>query len=821
MPRTATRQPFARKPLAAAILGATLTLYGGLVQPLLSEAGQARAEASVRSYAIPAGPLGAVLGRFASESGVVLSFDAALTAGKQSQGLQGRYSVEQGFARLLAGSGLQIVLSGSGDYTLIPQSDGEDAVVLGATSVNAVGLGTTTEGSGSYTTGAVTIGKTAQSIRETPQSVTVMTRQVMDDKNLTSLEQVMAQTPGITFSQRNYGAHVFQSRGFVLGEESYLMDGVPGQAYTVTGWLPPDMAIYDRVEVLRGAAGLLVGAGDPGGAVNLVRKRPTAEPKFSVSTRAGSWDNYRLDLDGSSRLNDAGTLRGRFVAAYEDKGSYLDEKQSKTPLLYGIVEGDLGEDTTMTLSLRRQTGRIDGYSIFGLPRYSNGQSLDISRSTALVQDWNRHETQMNEAFVELDHRFNDNWTSTTSFTYSDGGFEQDLAYARGAIDPVTQTGSTFRGVQFRELDVTSKSVDSHLDGTFEAFGLNHQVTVGANWSQQNVKDKMADIFFAGADRIPVNVFDVDHHAFPRPAKPAWTSITDLVDERYGFYANSRLHLSEPLSLILGARVSWFDYDFDYQMEGMDYVTKESGQVTPFAGLVYDIDQNWSWYASYADIFQPQSRYRDVSGAGLEPAVGVNYETGIKGELFDKRLNLSAALFYVKQEDVMVEDTANGGQCMSNDEWGTCYINGTIQRSKGIDLEASGEVLPGLQVLAGYTYNMTRSSNGGPVASETPKHLARVSTSYTLPGDWNRLTVGAGVSAQSRYENETWDGYKYGAAGRAIWDARVAWKLDQHWLVSVTGENLLDRKYYVAADGTDRVNLFGAPRSYMLTLRGDF
>ena len=817
----APRPSLARKPLAMAVLGATLALHGGLVQPLLADAGQARAEAPAKHYAIPAGPLGAVLGRFASEADVVLSFDAGLTAGKQSPGLQGSYGVERGFARLLAGSGLQLVRGTSGDYTLAPQVDGEGAVVLGATSIDARGLGTTTEGSGSYATGAVTLGKTEQTLRETPQSVSVMTRQLMDDKNLTSLDQVMAKAPGITFSQRNYGAHVFQSRGFVLGEESYLMDGVPGQAYTVTGWLPPDMAIYDRVEVLRGAAGLLVGAGDPGGAVNLVRKRPTAEPKFSVSTRAGSWDNYRLDLDGSGRLNDAGTLRGRAVAAYEDKGSYLDEKHSKTPLLYGIVEGDLDDDTTLTLSLRRQTGRIDGYSIFGLPRYSNGQALDISRSTALVQDWNRHETEMNEAFVELDHRFDDNWTGTTSFTYSDGGFEQDLAYARGAIDPMTQTGSTFRGVQFRELDVTSKSLDSHLDGTFEAFGLTHQVTVGANWSQQNVKDKMADIFFAGAERIPVNVFDVDHHAFARPAKPAWTSITDLVDERYGLYANSRLRLSEPLSLILGARVSWFDYDFDYRMEGMDYVTKESGQVTPFAGLVYDIDQNWSWYASYADIFQPQSRYRDVSGAGLEPAVGANYETGIKGELFDKRLNLSAALFYVKQEDVLVEDAANSGQCMSNDEWGTCYTNGTIQRSKGVDLEASGEVLPGLQVLAGYTYNMTRSSNGGPVASETPRHLARVSTSYTLPGDWNRLTIGAGVSAQSRYENETWDGYKYGAAGRAIWDARVAWKLDQHWLVSVTGENLLDRKYYVAADGVDRVNLFGAPRSYVLTLRGDF
>lgn len=825
MRRIAVPQSPAIKPLAVAVFSAGLVLYGGLLQPLLTEAGQARAEEAVQSYAIAPGPLGAVLGRFASEAGVVLSFDAALTNGKYSQGLQGRYSVAQGFAQLLAGSELQVTRTDSGDYALLPQSKSSGALELSATSVYGTALGATTERTGSYTTGALTIGKTAQSIRETPQSVTVMTRQVMDDKNLTTLDKVMAKTPGLTFSQRNFGAHVYQSRGFVLGEESYLMDGVPGQAYTVTGWLPPDMAIYDRVEVLRGAAGLLVGAGEPGGVVNMVRKRPTAEPRFSVTTRAGSWDNYRLDLDGSSKLNDAGTLRGRFVAAYEDKGSYLDQKHSRTPLLYGIVEGDLSDDTTLTFSLRRQTGRIDGYSIFGLPRYSNGRALDVSRSTSLVQDWNRHETEMNEAFVELDHRFNDNWTSTTSFTYSDGGFEQDLAYARGAIDPVTQTGSTFRGVQFRDLSVSSKSVDSHIDGSFDAFGLSHQITVGANWSQQHIVDKMADIFYSVADRVPVDVFDVDHHAFAKPARPDWTSITDLVDERYGLYANTRLHLSEPLSLIIGARVSWFNYDFDYKRQvysnSNDYVTKESGQVTPFVGLIYDIDQNWSWYASYADIFSPQGNYRDLGGAALDPAIGSNYETGIKGELFDKRLNVSAAFFYVKQEDLMVEDVANSGQCMSNDQWGTCYINGTIQRSKGIDLEASGELLPGLQVLAGYTYNLTRSSSGGPVASETPKHLARVSSSYTLPGEWDRLTIGAGVSAQSRYENETATGRKYGASGRAIWDARIGWKLDQHWQVSLVGENLFDRKYYVAADGLDRVNLFGEPRNYMLTLRGDF
>ena len=776
----------------------------------------AQVQAQEVEFNIPAQSLTNALNEWGRQSNMQLLFSPEDVQGKTNTAVRGKFTPEQAARKLLSGTGIGYTLDG--DTLTLSIAGPTSSVNLSPTNIGAQGLGTTTEDTHSYTTGAVTIGKSAQSLRETPQSVTVMTRQVMDDKNLTSLDQVMSKTPGITFSQRNFGAHVFQSRGFVLGEESYLMDGVPGQAYTVTGWLPPDMAIYDRVEVLRGASGLLVGAGNPGGAVNLVRKRPTSDPRFSVTTRAGSWDNYRLDLDGSGKLNDEGTLRGRLVAAYEDKGSYLDEKKSKTPLLYGILEGDVSDDTTLTLSFRRQTGKIRGYSIYNLPRYSDGSDLDVSRSTALVQDWNRHETFMNETFAEVDHRFNDNWTSTTSFTHSEGGFTQAVAYARGSIDPVTKTGSAFRSVEFRHLYVNSNGIDSHLNGTFDAFGLTHEVTIGANWSRQKVTDKRAPVFF----NIPTNVFDVDHNAIPEPARPDWSSITDLIDERKGLYGNARLHLTEQLSLVLGARASWYNYDFKYEFDpNSNYTAKETGEVTPFAGLIYDIDQNWSWYASYADIFMPQGNYHSVDGAALVPAVGSNYETGIKGELFDKRLNVSAAVFYVKQKDVLTEDTANEGLCPMNDAWGTCYSNGTIQRSKGVDLEASGEVLPGLQVLAGYTFNMTKSSNGSRVSSDTPKHLARVSTSYTLPGDWERLTVGAGVSAQSGYENKTAAGIKYGTEGRAIWDARVAYKVDDHWTVALTGENLFDRKYFLAADGLDRVNMFGDPRSFVLSVRGDF
>lgn len=801
-------------PLARSIRQAALAL--SLSGSLLATTS---AWAEPLSYSIPAGSLAAALSQFAAASGVTISFSSEETAGLSSSGLHGKYEVDQGFAVLLQGSGLHVQQAGDKRYVLVRPGQ-EGALELNAMTVSGTQLGAITEGTRSYTTGAVTIGKTAQSLRETPQTVSVITRQVMDDKNLNNLDQVLSKTPGLSFTQRNFGSHQYQSRGFVLGEEAFLMDGIPGQSYNLTGWMPLDMAFYDHVEVLRGAAGLLVGAGSPGGAINLVRKRPTAEPKFSVTTRVGSWDTYRLDLDGSSRLNEQGTLRGRFVTAYEDKGFYIDGQDSQTPLLYGIVEADLTDDTTLALSLRRQRTEINGYTIYDLPRYNNGKALDISRSTSLGQDWTYKDSETDEVFTELTHRFNDNWISKTTLVHTEGDFASVATYAQGAINPLTNLGSTYRGVEFRDVSMKGNGVDSFLVGDFDAFGLSHQITLGASWSKHDVTTKRS-VASAGINGRPVNVFDVNHNAFAKPARPVWSQINEYTEERKGLYANARIHLSEPLSLVLGSRLSWFEYDYDDKVGSGDYVNKQTREFTPFAGLIYDINPNWSWYASYADIFKPQANYRDVSGGPLNPAIGTNYETGLKGELFDKRLNLALALFYIKQEDVLAEDTANAGKCPTNDTFGTCYSTGTIQRSKGIDLEASGEVLPGLELLAGYTYNTSSSSTGAKLTTDTPKHIARLSSSYTLPGDWSRLTLGAGVSAQSGFSNETTTGIEYGVSGRAIWDARIAWKIDKHWNVSLTGENLLDRKYYVSAPALDRGNIFGAPRNYMLSLRGDF
>ncbi|NWE50639.1 TonB-dependent siderophore receptor [Pseudomonas gingeri] len=827
MPKTHRLTPLSKALLVRQLFCSPVSLSAMGMALALPMAAQVQAQEF--EFNIPAQSLASALQELGRQGNIQVLYNPERVKGLQGGAVKGKLTPGQAASELLKNSGVNYSMQGD-TLTLsnAPATGASSGVNLAATTIGGQMLGTSTDGTGSYTTGAVTIGKTPHTLREIPQSVTVVTRQQMDDKNLTKLDEVMAQTTGITRSNRNFGGNVFNSRGFTLEDDSYLIDGVPGLAYNLTGWMRPDMAVFDRVEVIRGATGLLVGAGNPGGAVNLVRKRPTADPRFSISTSAGSWDNYRMDLDGSGRLNDQGTLRGRAVVAYEDRGYFQDGLNSQTPLLYGIVEADLNDATTLAVGLRHQRTLYQGYTIFGLPRYSNGREIDVSRSTSLGQDWNRHEIEVNEVFADLEHHLNDNWTSKVSVSQSESMFNQRVAYSQGALDPVTQSGTFLSNTQFRREYVTSKGIDGHIAGNFDAFGLTHELMVGANWSQQHILSKQAltDI------SLPIDVFNPNHNLIPKPQQPAWQSLDDITQRQYGLYSTLRLRLTEPLSLVLGGRLSWYkndttrhDYPSDFtgvtatQVTTNDY--REDKKFTPFAGLIYDLNEQWSWYASYADIFRPQSNYRTDTGKNLKPTLGSNYETGIKGALYDGRLNVSAAVFYIKQKDLFQVDTdTTATNCLQYNNDGNCYKNGPPSISKGVELEASGEVATGWQMSAGYTYNITRNEDGSSIDSETPKHMLRVSTMYNLQGDLNRLSVGGGVSTQSGYVSHFND-QDIPNPGRAIWDARTAYKLDDHWKLSFDLKNVFDKKYYEATGELRRGSYYGEPRNFMVTLRGDF
>ncbi|AYM78052.1 TonB-dependent siderophore receptor [Janthinobacterium agaricidamnosum] len=767
------------------------------------------------TLAIAAQPLGQALNELARQANLQLLFSPDLVAGKTAPAINAMLSVRDGLDRLLAGSGLQASIDGNAVIIkAAPKATGETAT-LSEITVTANGERTaTSEGTGAYTTRAVTLAGTERALRDTPQSVSVVTRQQMDDKNLFTLDQVLEQSTGLTRMNRSFGSHEFLSRGNAL---SYLIDGMPGISDNATGWLIPDMAVYDRVEILRGSAGLIVGAGTPGGVANLVRKRPRAEAHADVTATVGSWNQRRIELDAGAPLNAAGTVRGRALVAYEDRDYFYDAAHSRMPLFYGIVEADLDAATTVRAGARRQHTVTDGYWLFGLPRYSDGATLPVRRSTSLAQDWNRHDATIGELFADLEHRFGGDWKAKVALNRTYGAFDQQAAIVRGSIAPATQQGARLYSVNYRKQDIVTTGVDANVGGSFQAWGGRHEVLLGMNASRAVTDDHAAST----SPGLPFDVFHPNNTLLARPPHPAWDALPHLNEQHYGAYASTRWELRPDLHLLLGGRLSWFDKQTTGKLE-TDPVSryKESREFTPYAGLVLDLDKRWSVYGSYASIFQPQSLYYTLGGQPLKPVVGDTYEAGVKGELYDGRLNVALAAFRIDKRDTAVYDEASNDDCLKWDVTGSCYRNGRPIRSTGIDADASGEVLPGWQLSSGYTYNIARGEGDETPPTVTPKHMLRVSTSYRLPGAWNHWTVGGGVSAQSGYVYRADDNpdVRFRNGGRAVWDARAAYIFNRHWSASLSIANVTDKTYWAATGELRRGNYFGEPRNIILTVR---
>ncbi|WP_350023928.1 TonB-dependent siderophore receptor [Pseudomonas protegens] len=808
-------------------LWGALAVYGAALLPLTAVA--ASEQTAVRRFDIAAGDLTEVLSRYASAAGAAISFDARQTAGLRSAGLKGEYGVQEGFARILAGSGWQAEPQSNGSFVLRPVPQGSGALELGTTQVQGQELGATTEYSGSYTTGAVTIGKGQHSLKETPQSVTVITRKMLDDQNLNTIDQVMEKTPGITLYDSPMGGKYFYSRGFRMTGQ-YQYDGVPldmGSSYVQADSFSSDMAFYDRVEILRGAAGMLKGAGGTAGSVNFVRKRGQATPHTELTMSAGSWDNYRAQVDTGGPLNDAGTVRGRAVVTQQTRQYFYDLGERKDQVYYGALDFDLSDATTLGLGMAYED--VDSRPCWGgLPRYSDGSDLKLGRSTCLNTAWNNSRSKRATYFADLRQQLNDDWALKVAGVYTRNTQDIEYAFPSGSVPVGASRSSTLMLGSIYDYDQVDYGFDAYVDGHFQAFGQEHELTFGANASR-SIKD---DFYAVAGLPQRQNVLDPDHH-LPKPDDSYYQSNstrggpTDLRIQQQGLYSTVRLKLADPLTLVMGSRVSWYKSQNDSVAYWRDTRTpssarsKETGEVTPFAGVLYDLNDNLTAYASYSSIFTPQGSYRTLDGASLKPLVGKSYELGIKGEWFDGRLNSAFSLFRTIQQDAQQDDPA----CPDS----TCSLNSGKVRAQGFEAELSGEVIERLQLLAGYTYTQTKTledansaNNGLPFTTYVPRHLLRVWGDYQLGGALERFTVGAGVNAQSdNYRVSPTSGNHIRQAGYAIWNGRIGYRIDDTWSLALNGNNLLDKRYYTTIGTEGFGNFYGDPRNLTLSVKADF
>lgn len=688
-------------------------------------------------------------------------------------------------------------------------AEADDATTLDAVTVTGEVVRDVTEGTGAYTTGAArTATPLSMSLRETPQSVSVVTQQRMEDQDMQTILDVVNNTTGVSVNRYETDRAQFNARGFEIN--SLMIDGVPTiweQPWS-SGEMFSSLAMYDRVEVVRGANGLMAGAGDPSASLNLVRKRASSRVLTgSVEVSAGSWDTYGTLGDLSLALNEAGTVRARLVGEYNEGNSWIDLKSKERETFYGTMDIDLTPDTTLWFGLSRQENNSDSPMWGGLPTwYADGSRTNWSRSTTTSAEWSKWDSTYETYFANLDHFFANNWQVNLSYNRGERNSDSYLLYLSG--NPGRDGSapmSSFPGSYKTETVQDDYSI--RFSGPFGLFGREHEAAFGYIYSKQ---DFDADTRIAQTGFQGVANFDVYDGDF---AAPVWGSLTDYgygeVTQK-GLYGVTRLNVTDALKLIIGTR------DSNYEKTSDDIYSAESHvevnhELTPYAGIVYDLTDNLSAYASYTEIFLPQSE-RDISGQQLEPIVGESYETGVKAEFFEGRLNASAAVFQIKQDNLA---QSTGIQVPGGMAGEFAYEATEGATSKGFELEVSGEVAEGWNVAAGYTQFKVRDADGEDVNTRYPTKLLRTFTTYRLPGEFNKLTIGGGVNWQDSVHtfanNPAGNREKIEQEAFALVNLMARYDVTENLTAQLNVDNLTDKKYFDMFEAYGALT-YGAPRS---------
>lgn len=782
------------------------------------------APAAVVKYDIPAAPLAEALTLYSQQAGVAIVMDASQLRGLRAPALQGSYAVEEGFAILLRGSGYSVartavgyVLRPAGASATPPATAATPAApadaMLGAVTVTAEAESDgRTEGSGRYTTNGPSRTATGlnMTLKETPQAVSIVTQQQMQDQHMRSLDDVADGATGLTYSKLGTERSYFYSRGNAVTD--LQIDGMStslAESFSTDVLSLNNMAIYDRVEIVRGANGLLQGSGNPSAVINLVRKRPTREFQFSAEAGAASWADYTGQLDVSGSLNQSGSVRGRAVLYGNHANSYRNGAGTNNKLLYLIGEADLDPATTVSFGLTAQKDDHRGYDWGGLPIKADGSFYDLPRSTSLAGPWAHLNRNNYSIFGDLTHYFANGWTVSAAAN----GIRSKADYLASISTRVS--GDTFLLSTSNTLyNDRQWSLNLKANGNFTLFGREHELIIGAS----NRKDNLYYPYYSATSTSTIDINDPNFWPIPQPAINYASNLNvSYRRSEKGLFAATRLHATDALSVILGTRLSWADYAVKTTYVNSRY---DSGrQPVPYAGLVYQLTPQHSLYTSYTNIFSVQQSF-GPNGL-LDPLKGRNYEGGVKSTLFGG-LNTAVAAFQTDQVNlpVALDMPATCGAAGNSN----CYTAGAKVRTRGVELEASGSPVTGLNLAAGYTY-ANPSYEEGPNSGKQyntaiPRRVLKLSGDYTLPG--GQWRVGGKLQSQSRMYYQ-YTGYKVSEGGYSVLDLHANYRYSRHLSVQLNIRNATDKHYYQTIPPTTyfRGLLYGAPRSFAATVRYDY
>jgi outer membrane receptor for ferric coprogen and ferric-rhodotorulic acid len=652
-------------------------------------------------------------------------------------------------------------------------------------------------------------------LQETPQSVSIMTFQRIEDQDLRTLTDVVNNSAGVSAKVVDSSRDRYSARGFDIN--SYQIDGVPiawSPGYNA-GETQTSTVMFERVEIVRGATGLLTGAGNPSASINLVRKHAdNKEFTGYVSVEASRWNNYGATADLSAGLNDSGSVRGRVVANYEEGDSFVDYLGDKTSLFYAVIDADLTENTLLRAGVSYQKNDPEGTQWGGLPTlYADGTRADWDRSKTTAPKWSYWASENESVFINLVHEFDNDWEATLNLNHDKNTADLRLLYLYGIPDKVTGLG--MGGSPYRSNTSSEQtSINLQVSGDFNFFDRQHELVFGATNSMLEFENHG----YSRSDNAAVGDFNQWDGSYPEPTWSSTGLTRDKVTKQKGYYASTRLSLTDSLNVILGGRVA--DWEQKEKFTNRDY--GDSGVFIPYAGALYTFNDTHTVYTSFTEIFQPQDK-RNRTGDYLDPLTGKSYEVGLKSTFFDDALHTTVAMFKTDQDNLAQADIDFFVPGTAPPEQAQRAAQGT--ESEGFEFEVVGEPIEGWNVSFSYTQFTAEDAEGEEVNTDQPRQLLKLFTTYNFSGDLNKLTMGGGVN---------WEGSNYTRIINPVTAApqkleqesyvlvnfMARYDLDDQLSMQLNVDNLFDKTYYSQIGFFGQL-AYGEPRNISLNLKYQF
>ena len=799
-------------PLLARRIGAGCLLGYGLlcgVPQALAQAATGPASAQRASIVIPSQPLASALAAFGSQRGIQISYDAQLTEGLVAPAVQGEYSDQQVLDRLLQGSGLRWTLTDERTLFLLPAAE-DDTLDLAPSTISAAGHVEYADGpvDGYRATRSATASKTDTALRDIPQSIQVIPREVLEDQQLNQLADALVNVSSVQRGNSHGGSsESFVVRGFQ--SRTYAVDGMLMNPLVSRPEVISDLVNVERVEVLKGPASVLYGQGDPGGLINLVTRKPSFTPETRIKAQAGTNDFYRMEVNASGPLDAAKTLAGRIAIAGQTDAGFRDTfRDNRHTYISPTLRWEPSEFTTLDVGLEH-TDLTSQFDRGVIPQ--NGR-ISMKPERFLHEPWSHDDAQKTAAWWRLEHEVNDWLTLRQNTRWDESDKQRYVVDLRGLRD---DGRSLRRRATDGQETIRTLSMQFEAIARFTTGGLQHTALVGFEYLD-GMRNQSS---FRSNDLADIDIYQPVYGAVPGAFSFSGGSEFDL--ETQSLYLQDQIDLSSQWKLLVGAR-----YDSTrqknvtisetYAETPVPLLTPE--KVSPRIGLVYQPIERLSLYASYSTSFVPQAAF-DRNKRPLDPEEGKQYEVGAKYELIPQRLSATLAVFELTRENVASDDPMDEEYSIQTGE----------QRVRGVELDIAGEPLDGWQIMANASLLNAELTKHTPTEGSqlregnklqgVPTLSGSLWSSYQLQdGTFKGLGFGAGVIAVGAREGDLDNSYD--VSGYTRFDASLFYDINEQVRVSLNGRNLTDREYLETVAATDG-NYYGEPASLLATLSANF